>query len=342
MNISVKEIAEVVNGEIRGNADAMINHPAKIETAQKGAISFLANMKYEEYMYKSSASAILIRKDASLKEDVQPTLILVEEPYTAFVKVLQLFNETLFEQKGISELSYVHPEAKIGKNVTICPFVSIEKGATIGDNTYIMSNTSIGEFVQIGSDCHLYPNVTIYHQCVVGNETIIHSGTVIGGDGFGFAPKQNGTYDKVPQVGNVEIGNGVEIGSNCSIDRATMGSTILKDGVKLDNLIQIAHNVVIEENTVIAAQAGISGSTKVGKQVIIGGQAGFVGHISIADGTKVNAQSGVSKSIEEPNQEISGTPAFNWRDELKSKLLFRKLPELEQRIRELEAQLKKQ
>lgn len=341
MNISVKEIASVVNGEIRGNSDVVISHPAKIETAGKGAISFLANMKYEEYLYNTTASAVLIKKDLELKNKPESTLILVNEPYTAFVKVLNLFNQSLFEYKGISDLAYIHPEAEIEENVTISAFAYIGKGTTIKKGSYIMQNTVVGEFVTIGSNCVLYPNVTVYHHCIMGNQCVVHSGTVIGSDGFGFAPNTDGEFDKVPQVGNVEIGNNVEIGSNCSIDRATMGSTEIHDGVKLDNLIQIAHNVVVEKNTVIAAQSGVSGSTKIGKNVIVGGQAGFVGHITIADGTKINAQSGVSKSVEEENQEISGTPAFNWRDELKSKLLFKKLPELEQRIRDLEAQLKK-
>lgn len=341
MNISVKELASALNGQVNGDEDVIINHPAKIETAGKGAISFLANMKYEDHLYNTSASAVLISRDLSLKKELDLSLIRVDEPYSAFVKVLNIFNDSLFEHKGISKLASIHPEANIEEGVTISPFAVIGKGVSIKKGTYIMSHSVISDYTQVGSDCLIYPNVTLYHHCKVGNNVIIHSGTVIGSDGFGFAPKENGKYDKVPQVGNVEIGNGVEIGSNCSVDRATMGSTIIKDGVKLDNLIQVAHNVVIEENTVIAAQAGISGSTKIGKNVIVGGQAGFVGHITIADRTKINAQSGVSKTIESPDQEISGTPAFNWRDELKSKLLFRKLPEMEQRIRKLEEELKK-
>ena len=342
MNVSVKELASQLNGEIKGDSDVQINHPAKIEQAEKGAIAFLANMKYEEYLYSTSASAVLIKKDLKLKKEVAPTLILVDEPYAAFVKVLNRFTDSLFQQKGISEQAFIHPEAVIEDDVTICPFVSVGRGAVVKSGSYIMANTVISDFAKIGNDSLLYPNVTVYHYCNIGHHAVIHSGAVIGSDGFGFAPTEEGAYNKVPQVGNVEIGNYVEIGANTTIDRATMGSTVIGNGVKLDNLVQVAHNVVIEDNTVIAAQAGISGSTKIGKNVVVGGQAGFVGHITVANNTKINAQSGVSKSVEEENQQLSGTPAFNWRDELKSQSIFRKLPDLEQRIKDLEQKLNNQ
>lgn len=336
MNLTVTELADRLDGVVKGNSDVKISHPAKIEQASKGAVAFLANMKYEEHLYSTLASAVIIQKDLKLKDEVNTSLILVEEPYTAFVKVLNIFNNSIFNKKGISELAFIHPEAKISDHVYIAPFVHIGKGAVIEPGSYIMSNCDIGDYAVIGKDSMLYPNVSVYHFCKIGERNIIHSGAVVGSDGFGFAPDEKGIYHKVPQVGNVEIGNDVEIGANSTIDRATMGSTVIGNGVKIDNLVQIAHNVVVNENTVIAAQAGISGSTKLGKNVIVGGQAGFVGHIEIADGTKVNAQSGVSKSVTEKNQAISGTPAFDWRDELKSKLLFKKLPELEKRIKELE------
>lgn len=339
MNSTVKQIASHLNGQVIGDEGLIINHPAKIEEAQNGAICFLANMKYEEFLYSTNASAVIISENFQPKREVKPALILVKDPYSAFVGVLNHFSQQIFSEKGISDLAFIHPDAEIAEDVYIAPFVSIGKGAKIQSGAYIQPNCTIGDFAIIGKDAMIHSNVSIYHFCSLGDNVTIHANTVIGSDGFGFAPDENGVYHKVPQVGNVVIGNNVEIGANTTIDRATMGSTIIKDGVKIDNLVQIAHNVVIDQNTVIAAQAGISGSTKLGKNIIVGGQAGFVGHIQVADNTKINAKSGISKSVKEEGLSLSGSPAFNWRDELKSQMLFRKLPELEKRIRELENQI---
>ena len=341
MNITVEELAKKLNGDIQGDASVLVNHPAKIEEAKNGSICFLANMKYEDFLYSTEASAVIVNKNLNLKQEPKTTLIKVDEAYSSFVQVLNLFNDTIFQFKGVSELAFVHPSANIGENVTIQPYAVINEGATIGDNCYIMQGCSIGAYTTIGHNALLYPNVSIYHYCAIGNNAILHAGVVIGSDGFGFAP-ENGSYKKIPQVGNVVIGNDVEIGANSTIDRATMGSTIIGNGVKIDNLVQLAHNVVVEDNTVIAALVGVAGSTKIGKNVVIGGQAGFVGHISIADGTKVNAKSGLSKSVTEPNQSLSGNPAVALRDDLKSKAIIRQLPELEKRIQELEKRLNEQ
>ncbi len=342
MNKTANEFANEIGAEIVGNSNVVITHPDKIEQAEQGAISFLANMKYEEFLYQTNASAVIIPKSLKIKSDVSATLLLVDDPYSSFVYVLNDFNSSLFEERGIHAKAFVHETAQIGENVYIGPFAVIEQGAVIGEGSRIEANCTIGKYAQIGADCQLFSSVSVYHYCHVGDRAIFHSGVVIGSDGFGFAPSANGSYTKIPQVGNVEIGNDVEIGANTTIDRATMGSTKIGNGVKIDNLVQIGHNVVIDDHTVIAAQAGISGSTKLGKYVVVGGQAGFVGHIEIADKTKINAQSGVSKSIKDEGQALSGSPAFPWREELKSQAMFRILPELEQRIRNLEDQNKNQ
>ncbi len=336
MTLTIKQLSELLGGTIEGKDDIQLTHPAKIEEATEGAISFLANLKYEEYLYSSQASVVLVPKDFSVKSDIPSSIIRVKDPYTSFVKVLHYFSEQVHSDIGIHESAVVHPLAMIGKDVFIGENVVISEGAKIGDGTKILANSSIGKFASIGTNGLIYQNVSIYHFCELKNNVILHSGCVIGSDGFGFAPTEDGSYKKIPQIGNVIIGNDVEIGANTSIDRATMGSTVIGNGVKIDNLVQIAHNVVIEDHTVIAAQAGISGSTKIGKYVVIGGQAGFVGHIQVANKVKVNAQSGVSKTVKKEGVFLSGTPAFEYRDELRSKLIFKQLPELEKRVSNLE------
>jgi len=340
MNISVQQLAEAVSGEVTGNGGDILTHPAKIEQASEGAIAFLANLKYEDYLYNTKATAVLIPKDFTLKTKTPATTIRVSDPYSSFVHVLNLFQEQLFTETGIHASAVVHETATIGEDVYIGANAVISEGASVGSHSKILPNVTIGKYAKLGSHCFLYPNVSVYHYCELGDRNIIHSGVVIGSDGFGFAPDANGVYSKVPQLGNVVTGTDVEIGANSSIDRATMGSTIIGNGVKIDNLVQLAHNVVIDDHTVIAAQVGISGSTKLGKHVVVGGQAGFVGHIEIADQTKINAKSGISKSITKKGTFVSGTPAFDWRDELKSKSVFKRLPELEQRVADLEKKLK--
>jgi UDP-3-O-[3-hydroxymyristoyl] glucosamine N-acyltransferase len=309
----------------------------KIEEAKENQLTFLANPKYEEFLYSTNASVVILNESYELKQPVKPTLIRVLDAYSAFALLLSKYEEVARQQlKGIEQPSFIAPTVLLGTDVYIGAFSYLGNKVKVGNNTKIYPNTYIGNNVQIGDNCIIHPGVKIYHDCVLGNNAIIHAGTVIGGDGFGFAPQADGSFKKVPQIGNVVIEDNVEIGANTTIDRATIGSTIIKAGAKLDNLIQIAHNVEVGNSTAIAAQVGVSGSTKIGNHVMIGGQAGIVGHISIADGSKINAQSGVSKSIKTPNSAVTGSPAYDYTSSLRSQAVFRNLPELEKRIKELE------
>ncbi|PVD52583.1 UDP-3-O-(3-hydroxymyristoyl)glucosamine N-acyltransferase [Terrimonas sp.] len=341
MMFTAAQIAMLINAKIEGDAEASVGSFSKIEEAKEGQLAFLANPKYEEYLYSTGASIIIINESLELKEKVKGTLLRVPDAYTAFASLLAKYQEMMAQQlTGIQQPSYIAPTAKIGENVFIGAFAYIGDNAVIGNGAKIYPNAYIGNNVSIGDNTVIHPSVTIYHQCRVGKRVTIHAGSVIGGDGFGFAPQPDGSFAKVPQIGNVEIEDNVEIGANATIDRATIGSTIIRAGAKLDNLIQVAHNVEVGNNTVIAAQAGVSGSTKIGKNVMIGGQAGIVGHIAIADGAKINAQSGVSKSIKQPNSAVTGSPAHDYTSTLRSQAITRKLPEMEKRIKELEAMIK--
>lgn len=343
MQFNASQISSLINGTIEGDAGIVVNSFGKIEDAKQGQLSFLANPKYEEYIYSTGASVIIINDALELKHPVSATLIRVKDAYSAFAQLLTFYQEMQTRSmSGRQEPVYVHPSATIGNNVFLGAFCYVGENAVIHDDVKIFPQTYVGADVIVGKGSVLHPGVKVYHNCVIGSLVTIHAGTVIGADGFGFAPQSDGSYKKIPQIGNVIIEDQVEIGANTAIDRATIGSTIIKKGVKLDNLIQIAHNVEIGEFTVIAAQAGISGSTKIGKQVMIGGQAGIVGHVNIADGTRINAQSGVSKSIKEKNQSVSGTPAFDYTASLRAQAISRKLPEIEKRIKELEATIKEQ
>ncbi|GBL34979.1 UDP-3-O-acylglucosamine N-acyltransferase [Filimonas sp.] len=341
MKFTAQQIATLVQGRIEGDAQIKVQSFSKIEESKEGDLCFLANTKYEDYLYTSSASVVIVNEALVLKHDVSPTLIRVKDAYAAFATLLQTYQElTATKPKsGKEEMCVVHASSNVDETAYIGSFSYIAEKATIGKQTQIHPHSFIGENVCIGENTIIYPGVRIYKDCVVGNNCIIHSGTVIGSDGFGFAP-ENGSFNKIPQIGNVVIEDHVEIGANCTIDRATMGSTLIRKGVKLDNLIQIAHNVEIGENTVIASQAGISGSTKIGKNNMIGGQAGIVGHITIADGTRINAQSGVAKTISETHTAITGSPAFDYRSSLKSQVIYRHLPDIQKRIDALEKQLK--
>jgi UDP-3-O-[3-hydroxymyristoyl] glucosamine N-acyltransferase len=341
MQFTALQIATLLKGKLVGEPEAKINQVAKIEEAKAGSLSFVANPKYEEYLYSTDASIIIINEDYELKQPVKATLIRVKDAYSSFAYLLEKYNEIQSNagKKGIEQPSYISKSASIGKNVYVGSFTYIGDNALIGDNVKIYPGCYIGDNVVVNEETKLFASVKIYDDCSVGARVTIHSGTVIGGDGFGFAPQKDGSFKKVPQIGNVIIEDDVEIGANTTIDRATMGSTIIKKGVKLDNLIQIAHNVEIGENTVIAAQSGISGSTKIGKHNMIGGQVGVVGHIQTANGTKVGAQSGITKSITTPNTSVNETPAFDYKASLKSQAIFRNLPDLQKRILELEQQL---
>ena len=338
--MTVEEIASWLNGEVVGDKTREITRVAKIEDAGAGELTFLANPKYEKFLSTTHASVVLVSREldvSSSKANGSLSLIRVDDPYVAFLQVLNRLTPQIDPfPEGIHASTIVAPTAKIGKNVALGANVVIDEGAVVGDHTKISHACIIGKGAQVGSGCILYPRVTVYHQCKVGNRTIIHAGTVIGSDGFGFAPQADGSFKKIPQIGNVKIEDDVEIGANSTIDRATIGSTIIKSGAKLDNLIQVGHNTEIGNSTVIAAQAGISGSTKIGSGVMIGGQAGIVGHIQLGDGARVNAQSGVSKSIG-PGKAVTGSPAYDYTSALRSQAVTRKLPDLEKRVKELEA-----
>ncbi len=334
------QIALLINGKVEGDANTAVDSFGKIEEAKEGQLTFLANPKYEEFLYSTRASVIIINESFELKQPVQAALIRVPDAYTAFATLLTKYQEIMQQQlNGIQEPSYIAKTASYGQQVFIGAFAYLGEKVRVGNNTKIFPNAYIGDNVTIGDNCVIHPGVKIYHDCKIGNHVTIHAGTVIGSDGFGFAPQADGSFKKVPQIGNVVIEDQVEIGANATIDRATIGSTLIKSGAKLDNLIQIAHNVEVGQSTVIAAQAGISGSTKIGDGVMIGGQAGIVGHIQLGDGAKVNAQSGVSKSID-PGKAVTGSPAYDYTSALRSQAVTRKLPELEKRVKELEALVK--
>jgi UDP-3-O-[3-hydroxymyristoyl] glucosamine N-acyltransferase len=341
MQFTAAQIAMMINGKVEGNADVAVASFGKIEEAQKGQLSFLANPKYEEFLYSTEASIIIINETQELKQNIDATLIKVPDAYSAFATLLDKYQQIQRQQlNGIQQPAYVAATAKIGENVFIGAFAYIGENVIVGNGAKIFPNTYLGDNAVVGENSILHPGVKIYHDCLIGKNVTIHAGTVIGSDGFGFAPQADGTLKKVPQIGNVIIEDGVEIGANATIDRATIGSTLIKSGAKLDNLLQIAHNVEVGNNSVIAAQSGISGSTKIGNNVMIGGQVGIVGHIKIADGTKINAQSGVSKSIKTPNSAVTGSPAFDYTAALRSQAASRNLPELEKRVIELEKKLK--
>ncbi len=336
MNLTAKAIAEILGGIVEGNEQEIITHPGKIEVAQAGAITFLSNSKYESYIYQTKASAVLVSDDFMPTKKVAATLIKVKDVYSAITIFLKYYEQSFHPEQGISSLSFIHRTAQVGDQTTVGDFTSISSEVIIGKQCRIYPQVFIGVGTTIGNNVTIYPGVKIYHACQIGDNCILQANAVIGSDGFGFAPQTDGSYQKIPQVGKVILEDNVEIGANTVIDRATMGATIIRKGTKLDNLIQIAHNVTVGENTVIAAQAGIAGSTRIGNQCQIGGQAGFVGHIEVADGVKVQAQSGVAASIKEEGRKVYGYPALPYQDYLRAYALFRQLPDLEKRIRALE------
>jgi len=337
MQFTATQISSLINGEIEGDPDVTVSSFGKLEGAEPGQLAFLANPKYEEFLYSTRASVIIINSAQQLEKNVDATLIRVSDAYSAFATILSAYqNMATANLTGIQQPTYIATTATLGENIFIGAFTYLGDNVKIGNNVKLFPQVFIGDNVTIDDNSILFPGVKIHHDCVIGKFVTIHAGAVIGGDGFGFAPQQDGSFKKVPQIGNVVVEDNVEIGANAAIDRATIGSTLIKSGAKLDNLIQIAHNVEVGNNTAIAAQAGISGSTKIGNNVMIGGQAGIVGHVQIADGSKINAQSGVSKSIKTPNTAVTGSPAFDYAHALRSQILNRNLPELEKRIKELE------
>jgi UDP-3-O-[3-hydroxymyristoyl] glucosamine N-acyltransferase len=337
MNFTASQIALLVNGIVEGDTSIIVSSFGKIEEAKAGELAFLSNPKYEEFLYSTQASIILVSNSVQLKNSILSTIIRVDDAYAAFATLLAKYQEMVSQQLvGIQQPAYISTSAELGEKCFIAAFAYIGDNVKIGNNVKIYSGVVINNHSIIGDNCILYAGVKIYSDSIIGKNVIIHSGTVVGSDGFGFAPLADGSYSKIPQLGNVIIEDDVEIGANTTIDRATMGSTFIRKGTKLDNLVQVAHNAEIGSHTVVAAQAGISGSTKIGNNVMIGGQAGFAGHIYIADGTKINGQSGVSKNIKNPNTTVTGTPAYDFNAYMRTQAASRSLPDLEKRVKELE------
>ena len=339
MQLTAAQIAVLVNGTVDGNADIAVASFGKIEEAQQGQLAFLANPKYNDFLYTTKASIIIVNDTQEFKQPITATLIKVPDAYSAFATLLDKYQQIQQQLTGIQQPVYIDATAKIGDNVFIGAFAYIGKNVVVGDGTKIYPSTFIGDNVTIAQHTILHPGVKIYHDCIIGSNVTIHAGSVIGADGFGFAPQADGSFKKVPQIGNVLIEDNVEIGSNTCIDRATIGSTIIKSGAKLDNLLQIAHNVEVGNNTVIAAQTGVSGSTKIGNNVMIGGQAGLGGHLIIGNGAKINAQTGVGKAVK-PGTSVTGTPFDEFSKYMRNQAFVRSLPQMEKRLKELEALVK--
>jgi len=327
MKFTAAQIAGILQGEVVGNPNAEVFKLAKIEEGTEGSLTFLANPKYNNYIYTTQATITIVNKTFEAEQEITTTLIRVEDAYQSFSQLLEYYNQVKLMKSGIEQPSVISENVTYGSDLYLGSFCYVGKNVTIGKNVKIYPNSFIGDNVTIGDDCVFFAGVQIYSETVIGNNCIIHSGSIIGSDGFGFAPQENGSYRKIPQIGNVIIEDDVEIGACTTIDRATLGSTILRKGVKLDNHIQVAHNVEIGENTVIAAQTGIAGTTKIGKNCLIGGQVGFAGHLVIGDGVKIQAQSGIGKNLE-AGEVVQGSPAFNYGDFAKSFVIFRNLPKL--------------
>jgi UDP-3-O-[3-hydroxymyristoyl] glucosamine N-acyltransferase len=340
MEFTIKQIAALLGGEVKGDGNAKINMLAKIQDARPGQISFLSNPKYEQYIYTTLASAVIVKKDFQPKKELSVPLILVDDPYLSFTVLLEEYHKLIkFQKNGIEQPSFIGEGSTVGSLIYRGAFSYIGNKVVVGDNVKIYPHAFVGDGVTIGDNTILYPGVKLYAGTKVGKNCVIHAGTVIGSDGFGFAPQESGTYKTIPQLGNVTVEDDVVIGANTVVDCATLfgDSTIIRQGVKLDNLIQIAHNVEIGKNTVIAAQTGISGSTKVGENSILAGQVGIAGHLVIANRTSIGAQAGIGKSIKEEGLKLLGSPAFDVKDYFRSYAVYKMLPDIHQRLRDLEA-----
>ncbi len=332
MEFTAGMIARILDGTVEGDPETKLNTVARIEEGQPGALSFLSNPKYEPHLYTTGASAVLVRNDFTAAKEVKATLIRVDDPYQALARLLAFYEQARPAKKGIHPTAVIDDKASVGNDVFIGACTVISESAVVGDGCTVHPQVFVGENVRIGKNCTLHPGVKVYRDCVIGNDCILHAGAVVGADGFGFAPVTDSNFMKIPQIGNVILEDNVEIGSNTCIDRATMGSTIIRRGVKLDNLIQVGHNVEIGENTVIAAQSGLAGSTRVGKNCMFGGQVGLAGHLSIADGVKIGAQSGIMSTVSQENAILLGYPATESKQFLRSVAYIRKLPELSSRL----------
>jgi len=341
MEFTAKQIASWIKGEVIGDPETKVVSLSKIEEGKEGSLSFLSNPIYNHYLYTTEASVVIVNKSLVIEKEVKTTMIKVDDAYAAFALLLNAYSEAReMKRTGISPQAFIHETAKLGENVYVGEFAYIGPDAVIGDDCKIFPQAYIGDNVKLGNNCRIYPGAKVMFDCELGNDCTLHAGTVIGADGFGFAPQSGEDYQKIAQIGNVILEDRVEIGANTTVDRATMGSTIIRRGVKLDNLVQIAHNVEVGENTVIAAQTGISGSTKIGKNCMFGGQVGIAGHLEIADGVKLAATSGVASSIKTPNDVQMGAPSFAHKAFLQSYVFFRKLPKLADRISKLEKAIK--
>lgn len=339
MEFTAVQIASFLSGTVEGDPEVKVYNVAKIEEGTPGMLSFLANPKYAQYLYTTQSSIVLINNDFELQDKVGATLIRVPDAYAAFAQLLGLYQQFMQSKVGVSSLSFISSDATYGDDAYIGEFAYIGQRVKIGDRVKIYPQAYIGDDVVIGDDTVIYAGAKLYSQTVVGKSCIIHAGAVLGADGFGFAPQEDGSYKKIPQIGNVVLGDNVEIGANTCIDRATMGSTRVKEGVKLDNLIQIAHNVELGKNTAMAAQAGVSGSTKLGDNCVVAGQVGFVGHIHIASNTKIGAQSGIIGSIKKEGEEVMGSPAIPVKDFLRMSVYTKNIEKLVRRVEELEKKL---
>ena len=335
MEFTASQIANLLEGEVEGNPEIAVHKLAKIEEGEKGSLTFLANPKYTPYIYSTEASITIVNKDFVPEQELATTLIKVEDAYKSFSKLLEYYNQVKFNKTGLENPVYVAETAKYGKDFYLGAFSYLGNNVKIGDNVKIYPNVYIGDNVLIGDDVVVFAGAKIYSESIIGNSCVIHSGAIIGADGFGFAPDANGEYSKVPQTGNVILEDNVDVGAGTTIDRATLGSTVLRKGVKLDNQIQIAHNVEIGENTAIAAQTGIAGSTKIGKNCLIGGQVGIVGHITIGDRVKIQAQSGIGRNVRD-DEILQGSPALNYGDYNKSYVHFKNLPKIVSKINEID------
>jgi len=339
MEFSAQQIADFLKGTVVGNPDIKVNNISKIEEGKPGTLTFLSNPKYAQYIYTTEASIVLVNNDFVPESEIKATLVKVENSYNALANLLNLVEQSKPQKKGMDSLAFISASASLSDFAYVGAFAFIGENVKIGDSAKIYPHVFIGDNVVIGNNVVIYPGARIYHDCQIGNNCVIHSGAAIGADGFGFAPDENGDYKKIPQIGNVIIEDNVEIGANTCIDRATMGSTLIKQGVKIDNLIQIAHNVEVGKNTVLAAQTGIAGSTKIGENCMFGGQVGVSGHLQISDGTKLGAQAGVNSSIKTPNQAMQGTPAMPYMLFMKSSAIARRLPEMQKTISELQKEI---
>ena len=340
MEFTVQQIAEVLGGTVEGGATTPVSRLAKIEEAQAGAISFLANLKYEPHLYTTGATAVIVGQDFTPRQPVAAALIRVPDPYLGFTKLLEFYQQsTRSGQRGVEQPSYLAGSAKVGEGGYRGAFSYVGEGCVIGNNVLIYPHAYIGDRTRLGDDTIIYAGARLYPDTVVGRGCVVHAGAVLGSDGFGFAPQPDGSYRPIPQIGNVVLEDNVSIGANATIDCATLGSTIVREGSKIDNLVQLAHNVEIGRHTVVAAQTGIAGSAKVGDFCVLAGQVGMAGHVSLANKTTVGAQSGVGKTVRKEGQVLQGSTAFDFRQNQKAQIIYRQLPELEQRLRAVEAKV---